>query len=262
MTQLCHKEIQGGDFMKLLNNTQRFLIATYATLTLLILIFTVLYSIESPAQYLKFGVRVSMFLTVVFIYKNYREQKILVFAFLCTLISDYFFILLRVTDPDFPNRDLYGMLGFVIAYFFLIAAFQRNFSFGKREMITLIPFVMIFSLVLVVLEKYAVGFMFWTAVCLGGILCYTGMTMVSSLYRGYFSRAIAWRIAIAGCILFLSDMVVAFSIFHPDYKEFLLWKESFIWGTYMVGWSLVLSISVEDHFVKDQSERVLLRFRL
>ena len=53
--------------MKLLNSTQRFLIATYATLTLLILIFTVLYSIESPAQYLKFGVRVAMLLTVVFI---------------------------------------------------------------------------------------------------------------------------------------------------------------------------------------------------
>ncbi len=239
--------------MKQVNNTQRFLIATYTTLTSLILIFSVLYSIEGPAQFLKFGVRVSMLLTVLFVYKKYREQKILVIAFLFTLISDYFFILLRVTDEDFVNREMYGMLGFVLAYLFLIAAFQRNFRIGKKEIIALIPFVIIFTLVLVVLAKYAVGAMFWAAIVLGVVLCYSGMTMVASLFRGYFSRGAAWRIAIAGCILFLSDMVVAFSIFHPDYQGFLLWKELTIWGTYMIGWSLVLSVSVEDRLLKKQS---------
>ena len=145
------------------------------------------------------------------------------------------------------------MLGFIIAYFFLVAAFQKNFSFGRKEIITLIPFVMFFSLVLVILAKYAVGFMFWAAVILGGVLCYTGMTMVASLYRGYFSKGTAWRIAIAGCILFISDMVVAFSIFHPAFQEFLLWKELTIWGTYMIGWSLILSVSVEERLLKEQS---------
>lgn len=238
--------------MKNLNNIQRFLIATYAILTLMILLFTVLYAIESPAQYLKFGVRIAMLLTVVFVSKKYREQKILVLAFLCTVISDYFFILLSVTDPDFINREMYGMLGFILAYVFLVAAFQRNFKFGGKEFVTLAPFVIIFTFVLIVLAKYAVGFMFWAAVILGGVLCYTGMTMVSCLYRGYFSKGAAWRIAIAGCILFLSDMLVAFSIFHPDFKGFLLWKELVIWGTYMIGWSLILSVAVEDRLLKSQ----------
>lgn len=182
--------------------------------------------------------------------KNYSEQKMLVPAFLCTVISDYFFVLLRATNPDFSNRNLYGMLGFIVAYLFLIAAFQRNFSFGRHTIITLVPFVIIFGVVLAALAKYAVGFMFWAAIVLGIVLCYTGMTMVSSLFRNYFSRESAWRIAAASCILFFSDMVVAFSLFHPAYKEFLLWKENLIWGTYMLGWTLLLIVAAEDRLLR------------
>lgn len=235
--------------MQQINNTQRFIIATYTSLTLMILLFTTLYSLESPAQYLRFGVRIAMLLTVFAIQKNHREQKILVLAFFCTVVSDYFFVLLRVSDPGFVNREMYGMLGFILAYIFLIAAFQRNFRFGKKEIKTLLPFVMIFGLVLSALAKYAVGFMFWAAIFLGIVLCYAGMTMVSSLFRGYFNRGAAWRIAIAGCVLFFSDMVVAFSIFHPDYREFLLWKENLIWGTYMIGWTLLLSVAAEERLL-------------
>lgn len=235
--------------MQHINNTQRFLIATYITLTLMILLFTTLYSLESPAQYLRFGVRVVMLFTVFTIHKHFREQIILVLAFLCTVISDYFFVLLRVSDPDFVNREMYGMLGFILAYIFLIAAFQRNFRFGKKEIIILIPFVTIFGLVLSALAKYAVGFMFWAAIFLGIVLCYSGMTMVSSLFRGYFNKGAAWRIAIAGIVLFFSDMVVAFSIFHPEYKEFLLWKENLIWGTYMIGWTLLLSVAADERLL-------------
>jgi len=235
--------------MDKINNTQRFLIATYTSLTLMILLFTTLYSLESPAQYLRFGVRVAMLLTALVIQKNCREQKILALAFLCTVISDYFFVLLRVSDPDFVNREMYGMLGFILAYIFLIAAFQRNFRFGKKEIVILIPFVMIFGLVLSALAKYAVGLMFWAAIFLGIVLCYSGMTMVSSLFRGYFNKGAAWRIAIAGSVLFFSDMVVAFSIFHPEYKEFLLWKENLIWGTYMIGWTLLLSVAADERLL-------------
>ena len=144
------------------------------------------------------------------------------------------------------------MLGFIMVYLFLIAVFQRNFTFGKREIITLIPFVVIFGLVLAALAKYAIGFMFWVAIALGIVLCYTGLTMVACLFRGYFNMKIAWRIALAGCILFLSDMVVAFSIFHPAYQEFLLWKENLVWGTYMVGWMLLLSVIAEDQLLAKQ----------
>lgn len=228
-----------------MSNTNRTILATYLTLTLMILLFTTLFSLESPALYLKFGVRIAMFLTVIVLSKKYWEQRILILAFLCTILSDYFFVFLRATAPDFPNRELYGMLGFIAAYLFLIAAFQRNFRIGKKEIVTFAPFVITFGIVLFLLIEYAVGFMFWAAVVLGIVLCYTGMTMVSTLYRGYFQKNAAWMIAAAGAVLFLSDMVVAFSIFHPYFKQFLLWKENLIWGTYMIGWTLLLMITSE-----------------
>ena len=229
-----------------MSNSNRIILATYLPLTLLILLFTTLYALESQALYLKFGVRVAMFLTVLILNKRIWTQRILIFAFLCTLLSDYFFVLLRATNPDFPNRELYGMVGFIVAYLFLIAAFQRHLSFGKREVLTLLPFVVVFGIVLSLLAKHAVGFMFVAAVILGVVLCYTGMTMVSTLYRGYFTKSAAWLIAISGCVLFFSDMVVAFSIFHPAFKPFLLWKENLIWGTYMLGWILLLIIAGEE----------------
>lgn len=229
------------------NNTVRTLAATYVCLTALIVIFTFLYAIEGPAVFLKFGVRTAMVLTVLLGHKYFREQKIMAVAFVCTLASDYFFSIMRVTDIDYPNRELYGMLGFLLSYVFLIAAFQRNFKFGKRELLVLLPFVAVFATVLAILGDYAQGVMLWAAVVLGIVLCYTGMTMVSCLYRGYFTRSAAWCIAVAGCILFASDMVVAFSIFHPDYQGFVLWKETFIWITYMLGWLLLTHVALSEH---------------
>jgi len=75
--------------------------------------------------------------------------------------------------------------------------------------------------------------------------------MVTSLFRGYFTKETAWRIALEGCILFFSDMVVAFAILHPVYREFLLWKENLIWGTYMIG-RMLLSVSAEDRPLEQQ----------
>ncbi|SCZ79838.1 lysoplasmalogenase family protein [Acidaminobacter hydrogenoformans] len=236
-----------------MNNSNRMVLATYLSLTLLILIFTTLYALESPALYLKFGVRTAMLLTVLILRKKFWTQRLLILAFLCTILSDYFFVFLRATSPDLPNRELFGMVGFIAAYIFLIAAFQRRFSFGKREVLTLLPFVIVFGIFLSLLAQYAVGFMFVAAVILGIVLCYTGMTMVSTLYRGYFTKSDAWLIAISGCVLFFSDIVVAFSIFHPAFKPFLLWKENIIWGTYMLGWTLLLIIAGEEKLTLNSS---------
>ena len=232
-----------------IRNIRRLLFVIYGALTALILVFTVLYGIGAPAQYLKFGVRLSMLLTLILLKKKYLAQRLLVPAFVCTVISDYFFVLLRVLNPDFANRNIYGMLGFILAYLFLIAAFQKNVRFGKMELLTLVPFVLIFSLVLWALARYAEGLMFWAAIFLGIVLSYAGMTMVATVYRGYFRKEAAWRIALSGCILFASDMVVAFSIFHPEFQGYILWKENLIWTTYMAGWLLLLTVAPDEQLL-------------
>lgn len=232
--------------MKQNRNFQRIIIVTYFILTILILVFTAVYSMTGPALYLKFGVRTGMFLTAIVLCWKHHGNKLLVTAFFFTLLSDFFFVFLRVTDPGLKNREMFGMLGFILAYMFIILAFKSHFKVGKKEVISIVPFVLVFAFVLVSLRKYAVGFMFWAAIVLGVVLCITGMIMVSGMFNDFYKKSVALRIAASGVILFLSDMVVAFSIFHPDYRGFLLWKENTIWLTYMVGWTLLLSVLAED----------------
>ncbi len=235
------------------NNTDRIIIATYLILTVMILLFHFVYEDANPSLNLRFGVRVAMFVTTVIIVKQHREQKIITLAFLCTVISDFFFTFVKTFDFELVNRNLYGITGFIVAYLFLIAAFQRNFKIGKKEIFTVLPFVVIFGYVLVSLKQYATGLFLMAAIVLGIVLCYAAMTMIATLYRGYFKRSIAWMIAVAGIILFLSDMVVAYSIFHPDFRMFILWKDNLVWGTYMIGWILLLMITArhEIHSVQE-----------
>lgn len=82
--------------------------------------------------------------------------------------------------------------------------------------------------------------MFPAALVIGIVLYFTAMTRVSTVCRGYFFRKAAILIALAGCIIFVSDVFVAYSIFHPVIKGFVLWKENVIWATYVPGWTLLM----------------------
>lgn len=229
-----------------MKNSQRILLSVYLPLTVLILLFRMLYQNGAPALYLMFAVRVTMYLSVVVMLKRYKEQKLIVLAFLFTVISDYYFVYAKTLAQSINNSEFYGMLGFIVAYLCLIAAFNRNFKIGKAELITSIPFVGIFTYVFLSLQQYAKGFMYPAAIITGIVLCFAGITMVSTMYRGYFSKKSAWLIALAGCLMFISDMFVAYSIFHPDFKEFILWKENLIWGTYVPAWTFLMMVVAED----------------
>lgn len=229
-----------------MNNAQRILIAIYAPMTLLILWFRMLYEDQDPALYLMFGVRVTMLLSALFLMKKYREQKLIAFAVFFTVVSDYFFVYAKTFDSEMPNRNLFGLIGFVSVYIVLIAAIHRNFKFGLPELFAALPFAGTFAFVFVHLQPYVKGFMYPASLACGIVLCIAAWTMVSTLFRKHFAKKVAWMIALAGILLFLGDMFVAYSIFHPDYNRFILWKETIIWGTYMPGWLLLLLVAADE----------------
>jgi uncharacterized membrane protein len=103
---------------------------------------------------------------VVFHKKELQRTENTCSAFLCTVISDLLLFIAQGKGPDLSTRAVWHA-GFIMAYLFLIEAFQRNFRFGKNEIITLILFVVIFGMVLAALAKYAVGLMFGAAIVLG-----------------------------------------------------------------------------------------------
>lgn len=236
-----------------MNKTQRILLAVFLPFTVFSHFFTVLYQDTDPVLYFKFALRIIMLLVVILLMKRTREHLFLMLAFASSVASDYFLVLALSFDYEIPNRELLGMLGFVVAYLFLIAAFSRHFRPGKLELITILPFAATFTFVFLQLRQYASGFMFYAAILLGVVLCIFGMIMVSTLYSGQYSKKAAWFIALGGIIAFISDMVVAYSIFHPQFKGFIEWKENFIWATYMIAWTFFLVVAAADRLYASET---------
>lgn len=231
-----------------MNNSQRIVIAIYAPLTMLILYFRFLYENQEPALYLMYGVRVTMLLAVLLMVKKFREQKIIALALFFTVVSDYFFVYARTFEQEPANRDLYGLIGFITVYLCLIVAFHRNSKLGIREILCAFPFIVIFTYVFLQLQDYVTGFMYPATLACGVVLCFAAWTMVSTLFSGYFTKKIAMFSATAGVLLFVGDMFVAYSIFHPDFSKFIFWKETIIWGTYMPGWMLLMLTVADERF--------------
>lgn len=229
-----------------MNRTQRVLLAIYVPFIIFSHIFTVLYANTDPVLFFKFTLRITMLLTVLAL-MNWKREGILVFlAFLSSVFSDYFLILAVSFDYEIPNRLPIGMLGFIMAYIFLIAAFSRNFRLRKMELFALLPFAAAFTIIFLQLAQYAEGIMFIAGLILGIVLCTYGMVLVSTLFRGTYTGKAAVMIALSAIFAFGSDMVVAFDIYHPAFRGFILWKENTVWATYMISWTLLLIILAED----------------
>ena len=139
------------------------------------------------------------------------------------------------------------MGGFIGAYLLLLLAFFPRTRVKARSFLGLLPFLLVFALVFRELRPYAEGAFFWVAMITGIILILTAWTL-SGAFWGLPSTLPGlspWFLALAGLLLFASDMVVAYSIFHPDFSGYLFWKEALIWGTYVPGWTLILLASMD-----------------
>ncbi len=143
--------------------------------------------------------------------------------------------------------DIVGIAGFIGAYLLLIIAFAQNYHFNKLDLIVAIPFIIGFALVLRSLRSYVSGILLIEAIALGVILCLTAVTMIGAIYRGRINRRSAFFMALAAIILYGSDILVAYSMFHPDFQQFILWHQNALWISYMLGWLLLLAVVNDRH---------------
>lgn len=229
-----------------MNRIQVFLAILYGLLTMLILLCHLIFGKGWPSLVLCFSIRCTMVAAALLLPSELRERRRLRIAFLFTLVADFFFVLMRLVDPGLPNRELYGMLGFVLAYFFLTGSVTTRLRVSKRELMTLVPFFSSFLLLFRSLARYARGPMVGGGIAIGLMLSLTATAMVSTLYRGYFSQWAARLIAAAGSLMFASDLLEAGAIYHPALRGFRLWKENLIWGTYVPAWTMLLLLLAED----------------
>ncbi len=231
-----------------MNNAQRILLAVYLPLTLLILRFDQLYPGEAAVQYLKYTVMTALFIAVSSIRKKHWEQKLMAVSFLFLVIADFFLVFAATIENLKLDLTPLGIGGFLIAYLFLIAAYQRNFKLGKAEIITAIPVSGTFIYVFLSLKPFVVGPMLVGTLIFGIVLSYMTWSAVCTLFRHYYRPAIAGLIALSGILMFICDLGVAYSLFHPLYAGgHVSWLKNIIWGAYIPGWTLLaVVICAED----------------
>lgn len=233
-----------------MNNTQRILLVIYIPITFLIFMLDNIYPKEDMILYLKYTIMSTLFLSAITIQKKFREQKIMALSLFFVVVADFFLVFIDTIDDLKMNFSAFGIAGFLFAYICLIVAYQKNFNVGKEEIIVATPIGIIFIYVFISLQQYVKGLIFIGTLIFLSVLCYMTWTSICTIFRGYFTKKSAWLIAISSSLMFICDIGVAFSGFHPIYsKMYVPWLTNIIWTTYIPGWTLLVVIICEKNLI-------------
>jgi hypothetical protein len=142
-----------------------------------------------------------------------------------------------------------GMIGFICAYSTLTWLFTRKFSFGKKDLLMLLPVLAVITPVLYTLLPRIEGPMFYFAIFFTFVVSFMAWNGLCGIHRGFYTRKVAVRFAIAGFLMLLSDMGVAFVMFYPGMQSNVPWLENEIWITYVPAWTLVFINLLEEKLV-------------
>ena len=236
-----------------MSGRQKILLAVFLFMTMIILILDNLFPGDSPVYYIKYGTVVSLFVVALAIRKRYREQVIMNLALFFAAVGDFFLNFCNVNPALAVKVVPFGMAGFTLSYLLLIAAWLKNFKPGVWELVAAIPVLGVYIPVFITLVPYVRGAMFYAAVLFGIVLCFMAWTSISTLFGGYYSSKVSHRTALAGYLIFLSDIAVAFVLFHPAFAgTFVPWLENIIWLTYIPAWTLIVTTIAEEDLVVPQ----------
>lgn len=224
-----------------MGNAQRILIAIYFPITFLIFMFDNINPKENMVLYLKYTIMISLFLSALIIKKNFFEQKLMALSFFFLVIADFFLVFADTIQNLNMDVSPFGILGFLCAYLCLISVYQKNFKLRKAETLAAIPFVIIYIGVFSFLMPYISNVVMKAGTLIFGVvLSYMAWTSICTIFRNYFTKKASWIIAVSGCLMFICDVGVAFSMFYPPFvMQHTTWLINIIWTAYIPGWTLL-----------------------
>ncbi|MBM4452360.1 MAG: hypothetical protein FJ013_08035 [Chloroflexi bacterium] len=197
----------------------------------------------------KFAIMASIFVASLLVPKLTKMHRVIGLAFIFVFIGDFFLVFLG-TLPGISKDDLFvkigGMIGFLGAYSTLIWLLTRKFSFGIKDILALLPVLVVLVPVMAILVPHISGPFLIFAVVFGLVVGGMAWNALCTVHRGYYTRKVAVRFAIAGFLMFFSDMGVAFVFFYPGMQSNVPWLENEIWITYVPAWTLILMNLLEQ----------------
>ncbi|NLX87847.1 MAG: hypothetical protein GXZ09_00335 [Syntrophomonadaceae bacterium] len=232
-----------------LNNAQRVFLAVYMPAAVLILVLDNLFTGESVVQYVKYSTMVTLFLAAAYVKKSAPEQRLMSIALLFVVIADFFLgFLPAITGCKFTA---FGVGAFALAYICLIIANQKNFRLGRADIITALLIGGISMLAFYGLELGGLkGVTLLGLISFGVILTYMTWTMICTLFRHYYRLKVCYCLALAGILMYISDLAVAYVHFNLAYTAlYQPWMQNLAWAFYIPAWTIIaLVISEEDPY--------------
>jgi len=233
-----------------LNNTQRVLLSVYLPLTILILLLDPTHPVYIVVQSIRYTTIISLFFAVTLINKKYNEQKIMAPAFFFMALGDFFLVFVSAIGSIQVDLSAFGICSFLIAYLFLIKAYRRKTLNKGKEILAAIPFLITFIFAAYILAPYIHGAVLFIAIGFSFVLCYMSWSAVCTLFQNYYSHKAAIMIAISGIMMYICDMGIAFSLFHPIYSTvYIPILKNIVWFAYILGWSLAAAVIAEDNLL-------------
>lgn len=236
-----------------MNKKQKKIIKIYIPLTLLLLILDIIFPKQNLVSYLKYATMITLFLIALRTHKKYLVQKYMNIALFFVVVADFFLVFCN-TIPNLKYKVIpLGVISFMIAYIFLIIAFNRKFKIDLNNILALLPILCIYIPIYMILYPYVQGILYVIINIFGIILCYMTWTMVSTIFRGYYNRKISVYIAFSGFLIFISDILVANSLFNPLFVgKYVVWLKTMIWLSYVPAWILIVLIIVDNNLLIEQ----------
>lgn len=239
---------------------QKKLLGIFFSMTAFILILDHLFPGEKFVNYIKHATIIALLFFALMVPKKNPEKVIMCVALFFTVVGDFLLNFCAIFPGIVQKFFPYGVLSFSIAYLLLIIALQKNIMPSWREIISAIPVLAVIGPTFIVLSPYIPAEIVYGSLLFSFVLAYMATISISTLFKGYFSKNVSIRIALAGFLILISDMGVAVEQFIPTYiNNFTPWLKNIIWGTFIPAWTLILVNIAENNFLSYKKIDVLRR---
>ncbi|KAF1084963.1 YhhN-like protein [Sporotomaculum syntrophicum] len=226
---------------------QKKLLYTFLILTVLIVTLDNIFPGNLQNNYIKYAVVLALFMVTLRLKKRYTEQILMNIAVFLIAAADFFLVFCNTIPAIGHELDYIGVLGFLLAYSVLIPAFNKNFSPGWGEVLAAVPVIALFIPNCLILMPYVSGITAYGAVIFSLVLCCMTWTAICTIFRRYYTPAVARRIALAGFLMLVCDLGVAHSFLNPVFAgRFVPWLANIIWAAYVPAWTLIVLTIAEE----------------
>jgi len=227
------------------------LLKVYLPLASVIILLDQLFPGRVAVNYFKFVAVLTLFPAALHTGKWYREQAILTFAILFMVVGDFFLNLCSAIPVLAGDVRIFGVLSFILAYLSLLAVFVKGrIKPGPWKYLTLVPVLAVLLPAVVNITPHVGGELKTGAFIFALVLGLMAWAAVFTLFRNYYSGPASFRFALAGCLMLISDIGVAYNVFSPDYSSIVVpWLQNIIWGTYVPAWALIAVSTADDRLL-------------